>query len=245
MAFNNYTGANPKAVVEHLIIDWIESVSKMLESKPEVYIALSGGNTPQLLFEILARTYSRALPWNKLHFFWVDERWVPFESPESNYGNAKRLLFDHIEIDNSNIHPIRVSELSPKDEASRYENEIVGVVPLINKYPVFDIIFLGMGDDGHTASIFPGNEYLFNDTNICVVTKHPQTAQIRLTLTGKAINMSKNIIFLITGDKKANVLKIVFEDKYRIYPVQFIRPVNGNLFWYLDREAGRFISKYL
>lgn len=228
-------------ITERLIMDFIRYTENMLLYREKLYIALSGGTTPQLMFEIIAKEYSQAFPWEKLHFFWVDERCVIGTDPESNYGNALRILFSKIVIPLENLHPIHGGE-DPLGEVVRYTGEILAHVPCIKNIPVFDLIFLGMGNDGHTASIFPGQLYLFETSSICSISEHPQTLQKRITLTGKVINNAAEIIFLITGSSKANIVKSIIhgEDGSISYPAQKIKPLNGVLSWYLDNKAASY-----
>ncbi|MBN1184293.1 MAG: 6-phosphogluconolactonase [Bacteroidales bacterium] len=208
-------------------------------------MALSGGNTPKALFNILAQNYMDKIPWAEIHFFWGDERCVAPYNMESNYGMARRYLLDKIPIPSENVHRIR-GENAPYREALRYTDEIKKHLPARDGFPVFDIILLGMGEDGHTASIFPDQLGLFNSPTICAVTKHPVTGQHRVTLTGPVINNASHIYFLVTGSNKAPILKHIFnsqEDKMK-YPAAFIQPKSGNLFWFLDEDAaGQLISK--
>ncbi len=243
--FSNFIGSSPEIVVERLATDFIESINSQLEEKEYAYIALSGGNTPQLLFQLLANEYSNAINWERTHFFWVDERWVPHSSPESNFGNAHRIWFSKIHISESNLHPVKTNNVDIEKEALRYSQEIHHILPTVNHVPVFDIMLLGMGADGHIASIFPGNEHLFSSSEICAVASHPNTHQHRITLTGTVINNSRQIVMLITGENKSTMLQKVFEGSNEMIPARLVKPVNGQLTWYLDKAAGRFVEKYL
>jgi 6-phosphogluconolactonase len=236
--FNDlYTTAN------RLAMDFIRYAEHNLSYRERLYIALSGGSTPQTMFSILAKEYSKALPWEKLHFFWVDERCVPADSPESNYGNAYRLLFSAIDIPKENLHPVLGGE-PPLNEVVRYTGEILTNVPCVHNFPVFDVIILGMGNDGHTASIFPGQMDLFETNAICAVNEHPETKQKRITLTGKVINNATDIIFLVTGDAKADKVRSIFTNDSSAlnYPAHKVKPTSGNLTWYLDREAAKELT---
>lgn len=213
-----------------------------ISQRKNIYIALSGGTTPQILFSIISSEYSGAIDWSRLHFFWVDERCVPPSSDESNFGIADRLLFSRIDIPRENLHPIH-GDNDPVKEADRYAGEILAHVPVNDRYPVFDVILLGMGNDGHTASIFPGQNDLFNTSSICAVSLHPLTGQKRITLTGNVINNASNVMFLITGNSKAQLLKSILGNSFESgnYPAQQINQSNGQLFWYLDKEAAALL----
>jgi 6-phosphogluconolactonase len=219
-------------------MDIVRYFENMLQYRENMYMALSGGSTPQLMFEILAKDYVHALPWEKIHFFWVDERCVSEMDEQSNYGTAKRILFDHVPIPHQNIHYIRGLD-DPLNEVVRYTGEILSFVPCMNNIPVFDLILLGMGNDGHTASIFPGQLDLFQIPAICAVSQHPETNQKRITLTGKVINNAIEIVFLVTGKSKADKIRSLFEETSDSFslPAKKIKPVHGKLSWYLDKEA--------
>ncbi len=202
-------------------------------------IALSGGSTPEILFNILSSDYAGSVPWHLVHVFWSDERCVAPDDPESNYGMARRTLLSKIEIPDINIHRIK-GEDNPEEEALRYSDEISHFTRSWNGRPVFDLILLGLGEDGHTASIFPGHPELLESGKTCEVTYHPVTFQKRITLTGKVINNADAITFLVTGRKKEVVVEKMFKkDPHSLnYPAAFIVPVNGRLSWYIDSEAG-------
>ena len=203
-----------------------------------VHISLSGGSTPKLLFKTLAQEpYKNQVRWKNLHFWWGDDRMVPPQDPESNYGEVQKLLFDHIQIPAENIHRIRGEE-PVGSELQRFEQELSAVVP----NGVFDWIILGMGTDGHTASLFP-HQTDFNDPNLAVIAKHPETGQIRISKTAKLIEQAKRITYLVTGASKAEILKEIQtalpEDLP--YPAAKIQAKNGVTEWYLDKDAASLL----
>jgi 6-phosphogluconolactonase len=202
-------------------------------------IALSGGSTPTLLFDILAMKYKERIPWDKVHFFWGDERCVPPDHEESNYKMTYDHLLKHISIPEENIHRVR-GEDDPEKERIRYGNEIR---QLLGDHPVFDIVMLGMGTDGHTASIFPHQMELLDSKEICATATHPESGQIRVTLTGNVINSAKRIFFLVTGASKSEkAAEIINQDpKAKEYPAAHIRSKEGKLYWYLDEAAAQLI----
>jgi 6-phosphogluconolactonase len=226
-----------------LAMDFIRFTENMLQYREKLYIAISGGSTPQLMFDIIAKEYPGALPWKQLHFFWVDERCVLASSAESNYGNAYRILFSNVDISAENIHPIHGGD-DPLTEVVRYTGEILAHVPCVKNLPVFDLILLGMGNDGHTASIFPGQPGLFETTAICSISQHPETCQKRITLTGKVINNAQDVVFLVTGSNKAETLKSIInnESEAPLYPAKMVKPTNGTLSWYLDNESATLVE---
>jgi 6-phosphogluconolactonase len=229
----------PEKLAEEFAAGLVKTIKSAEKSKSVFTIALSGGNTPKLLFSVLAEKYSDSVNWSNVHFFWVDERCVPPGDSESNYGVAARLFFSRIHIPLKNIHRIKGEE-EPVKEAKRYEKEIFRYTRITDKYPVIDLIILGMGDDGHTASIFPGNLDLMESTKVYETTVHPVTGQIRVTLTGKVINNAKSVVFMVTGENKAAVIRDIFRKGAAAvnFPAFYIVPVHGKLIWLLDEAAG-------
>lgn len=206
--------------------------------KDKYNIALSGGSTPEIIFKAIADNYSDKIDWTKVHFFWGDERCVPPDSNESNYRMTKETLLDKISIPSLNIHRIR-GESEPIEEAVRYSNEILNNVLLLNNLPSFDFVMLGLGEDGHTASIFPDRLDLFNTEIICEAVQNPQTQQKRITITGCVINNASAAAFFVTGKSKSLIVEKVCinpEDN-KNFPAASINLQNGNLFWYLDSQS--------
>lgn len=201
------------------------------------HLALSGGRTPSLLFSLLAEKYSHSFIWQKIHFWWGDERMVSQEDPESNYGVVDKLLFTKIEPTPNHIHRIR-GEAEPNQEAIRYGSEIKSLVPEKNGWPVFDLIMLGLGDDGHTASIFPNQMELLESDKITGIALHPVSGQQRITLTGKVLNNAKKVAFLVTGESKATIFNDIIHQNENAagYPTSHIHPVN-DLYWFVDEAC--------
>lgn len=210
-------------------------------SNTSLHIALSGGNTPKSWFDHLANNHKNDIAWNKIHLYWGDERCVPPEHRESNFGMTKHHLLDLISIPECNIHRIR-GEHEPRAEAQRYEAEIISN---LGENPVFDLIILGMGDDGHTASIFPHEIALWNSPALTVIATHPETGQNRISLTGNVINNSASVAFLVSGQSKWEKVRDIILQKpgsYN-YPAGLVNLENGSLFWFLDKDAARGISE--
>ncbi len=204
-------------------------------------IALSGGSTPLKIFKILSSEYKVKINWKIVRLFWGDERCVPPESNESNYGTAKKLLIDKINIPEQNIFRVK-GEDNPGNEAIRYSEIIKENVKTENNLPAFDLTILGVGEDGHTASIFPDQMYLLKSDNICETAVHPGTKQKRITITGKVINNSKRIFILVNGKNKAEIIKRILGNKNsRSLPAQNIEAKNGTLHWYLDQNAAKLL----
>lgn len=208
----------------------------MARSKERVYIALSGGSTPKVIFDILAEEYRQKIDWKSLVFFWGDERCVAPDDAESNYGMTKRHLFSKLPIENSNIFRVK-GEMEAELAAADYSAIIDGEVPKENGTARFDLMILGMGDDGHTASIFPHQIDLWQSDSLCEVATHPESGQKRITLTGKVINNSARVVFLVTGSSKAEKVDEIINSKgsFKKYPAALVAP--DNLLWMLDKEA--------
>lgn len=214
-------------------------VKMMLKSGQNRFdVALSGGRTPRKLFARLAKKYINEIEWSRIHFWWGDERCVPPDSPESNYKMAYDSMLSHLPVPEENIHRIRGEE-DPQKEAERYGQEILSHLNTRGEWPVFDLVILGMGDDGHTASIFPDQAGLLSDSNVCAVAIHPVTKQKRITLTGKVINNANEVFFLVTGKSKAQRMsEIMNNDPVATrYPAYHILPEYGKLIWFIDEEA--------
>lgn len=224
--------------IEELSVDFCNNITQLTSGKENFFLALSGGTTPKVIFQTLVRDFKKKIEWNKVHFFWGDERCVPPDHSESNYGMAKEYLLDHIDIPVENIHRIK-GEDNPDNEAERYSNEIKKYLPEVNGLPQFDAAMLGLGEDGHTASIFPDQLKLLSSDKICETAIHPSTKQKRITLTGKVINNSGEIYFLVTGKKKSIIVEKILNKKnnYLKFPASHINPFNGELFWFLGDEA--------
>jgi 6-phosphogluconolactonase len=220
------------------LMDWIaQSAGERFD------LAISGGSTPNLLFATLASKYAGSKLWNKIHFWWVDERMVAPDDPESNYGTANQFLLSKIKLPEQNIHRI-CGENNPSLEAENYSKQIGQNLRKYQGWPCFDLIFLGLGDDGHTASIFPNRLELFNSAHFCEVANHPVTSQPRVTLTGELMNRAAKICFLVTGANKSERISEIWvgEEKGRRLPAYYIKPVNGELFWFTDAKAAQLMT---
>lgn len=204
------------------------------------HLALSGGSTPKLLFDILALKAEDEVDWNRVHLYWGDERCVPPEDEESNYRMTVTHLLSKIQIPPNNIHRIH-GEADPAEEAKRYSEVLERQLPEVNKLPQFDLVILGMGDDGHAASIFPDEISLWDNLENCVVATHPSSGQKRISITGKLINNAKQVALLVTGTAKADKLFQIFRKKgeYRLYPASLVRGAADNTMWFADTAAAQ------
>ncbi|MCK5135819.1 MAG: 6-phosphogluconolactonase [Bacteroidales bacterium] len=219
--------------------------SKFLKSAADfgkpMHVALSGGSTPLLIFRKLKEATVRE-EWSQIRLYWGDERCVPPGDPQSNYGNARKTLIDPLKLPGEHIFRMKC-ETDPVSEARRYGDLLKEKLPVENGVPVFDWIWLGMGEDGHTASIFPDQLELWNAAGPCVVAKHPRTGQKRITLTGHVINAAKRVSFLVSGKGKAPVVRevIMKEDRSGEYPASLVDPVSRNLEWFMDQDAASLL----
>jgi 6-phosphogluconolactonase len=234
--------STPSELAEKFAEELILWINEAEQKRKPISVALSGGSTPVLLFSVLGDKFSGSVHWEYVHFFWSDERCVPPDSSDSNYRMTRNMLFDKILIPSSNIHRI-LGENDPECEALRYSDEIDSFTEKRNGQPLFDIIILGIGEDGHIASIFPGNLHLFNSGKICEVAIHPVTLQKRITMTGRVINNANSVTILVTGRNKAAIVeKILHENPFaKDSPASHIVPSPGELRWFLDREAGSLL----
>lgn len=220
-------------------------LKELLSKKESLSIALSGGTTPKSLFKYWSSNHANDIDWNKIKFFWGDERCVWPSDEESNYKMTKDNLFDHVPVPSKNIFRIR-GENDPYKEARSYEELLVKELETIKGVPQFDILMLGMGDDGHTASIFPHEMNLWDSNNMCVVAMHPESKQMRISLSGKTINAAKNVAFLVTGAAKAKKVQAVIEDNENAktkYPAAKVQPTSGNLIWFMDGKAAKLLKE--
>ena len=205
-----------------------------------VTVCLSGGSTPKLLFKTLASQHAD-VDWSPMHFFWGDERCVPHSDSESNFGEAHRLFLDAANIPAGNVHPVS-GEIDPAAAAQEYARAISQTVAKNEDgCPAFDLMVLGMGDDGHTASIFPHQMQLLDSENICEVATHPTSGQKRVTVTGKVIRASKQVCFLVTGANKADVLGEIFSQTgdYKTYPTSHLLDSADTTFYLDDAAAAK------
>lgn len=204
-------------------------------------VALSGGSTPIPFHQLLASpTYRDKIDWSRIEWYWGDDRCVPPDDPESNYRMARETLLDAVPAPPDHIHRMR-TELPPAEAAAAYEQEIQRGFDLSQgQFPRFDFVLLGMGPDGHTASLFPHTAALSVRDKIVVANAVPQLNTQRVTLTAPAINSAATILFLIEGANKADSLYEVLRGARNpdLYPSQLIAPRNGDLLWYVDTAAG-------
>jgi 6-phosphogluconolactonase len=189
--------------------DWLKERVAPIDGR--ITIALSGGSTPRRLFQLMGSEFKDAFPWSRMHFFWGDERFVPRDSPDSNFRMAYETLLSKVPVPAGNIHPVPTQGIEPDDAARAYERDLQGYygAPMLQASKVlFDVQFLGLGDDGHTASLIPG-EPVLNERKRWVAAVAHGRPETRITLTYPAIESSRHIAFLVSGAAKRDMLQKV------------------------------------
>ena len=218
-----------------------------LEAGERFTVALSGGTTPLHLFDLLSQEpYRGRIPWHRIHFFWGDERMVPPDHEESNYGTADRALLRRLQLPSDQIHRIRGEVADPDEAAAEYASELRTTFRLREgELPRFDLVLLGMGTDGHIASLFPGNPALWENRKLVTSAYLPKPGIHRITLTCPVINNAACIVFMVAGEEKAEILRRALEGPHEphLLPAQLVRPQEGEFLWYIDRAAGRLLSQ--
>jgi 6-phosphogluconolactonase len=207
---------------------------------------LCGGKTPVALYSLLAKPpFALQIPWARVHLFWGDERCVPPDHTDSNYRMVRELLLDHVPMPPANIHRMP-GEMDPVEAAALYERGLRDFfVPLGAGFPVFDFILLGLGEDGHTASLFPGTRAIHESARWVLCDYVNAQKGWRITLTPPVINSARMVVFLAAGSGKAAVLKDILEGPSRpdFLPAQLVRPAGGQLLWMLDRDSAALLKE--
>jgi 6-phosphogluconolactonase len=226
----------PAQVATALADLFVAAARTALEDRARFSVSLAGGTTPTATYALLAQApYANAVDWNAVQFFFGDERCVPPDHEQSNYRMVRQALFDPLGISGEQVHRMR-GEDEPAAAALAYRSEIIGV---LGDAPRLDLVMLGMGPDGHTASLFPGSDPLTADDQLVRAVYSRSQAQWRITLTPRVLNAARTVVFAAEGAGKAATLKAVREGVYQpsIYPAQIIAPVEGDLIWLVDRAA--------
>jgi 6-phosphogluconolactonase len=215
----------------------ITTLNDAVRSHGRCSLVLSGGSTPRTLYGLLASEFREQIPWTHVHVFWGDERYVSADDPESNYRMARETLLDHVPCPAANVHPMPTHFPLPDTAAQDYEKTLRSYFS--SDAPHFDLVLLGIGDEGHTASLFPGAPALAEWTRWVVAVKAPAEPPVRLTLTLPALTHAANISVLVAGSKKAKALHHVLSGTpdSSAYPAAAIRSTEGTLIWWVDREA--------
>ena len=223
---------------------FIQIADKAICAKKRFFVALSGGKTPKPMYELLKQPqYRNQIDWTKVYIFWSDERFIPYTDPESNYGLAKISLLDALPIPPENVFSIKTEKISAEESSDKYSQLITD---LLGSSPCFDLILLGIGPDGHTASLFPNTEELRNPSGklVVAVCNSPKPPTNRISFTWKLINNSKNIIFSVAGKDKVDAIQKILKGPYDPvrFPAQGVKPTKGNLIWLLDQQAASHLK---
>ncbi|MDJ0657989.1 MAG: 6-phosphogluconolactonase [Crocosphaera sp.] len=222
------------ALIAHALDLIVDKIHTTLQQQEKFTLALAGGSTPKPLYEALAQ---KSLPLEKIHIFWGDERYVPADHPDSNEKMARDAWLDQVNFPPSNIHPMPTGSNDPSVDAQTHDQELKQFFGVkAGEFPAFDIILLGMGDDGHTASLFPQTEALTVSDRL--ITVGNKDGQPRLTFTYPLINHARCVMFLVAGENKRPALAQIFspDGDETLYPAKAVKP-QGELLWLLDEAA--------
>jgi 6-phosphogluconolactonase len=226
-----------KSLTHAVADESLKIIEDAVRDRGRAAVCLSGGRTPRSLNELWAKDYAEEMPWTQIHFFWGDERYVPADDLASNSRMVKESLLRHVPVPEVNIHPMRTNFERPEDAAKSYEEEMrrfFGSAP-----PVFDIIFLGLGPEGHTASLFPGSPALQERKRWVVNVNVPAEPPTRLTMTYAVLNLGANVFFLVEGVEKQKIIQALRDDpggESSEYPALRVQPA-GRLAWFMDAAA--------
>jgi len=216
--------------VDEITKSFVQNANEAIENRGRFLVSLAGGNTPMKIYEELA---DEKLDWSHVHFFWGDERCVPIDDAGNSYGQTKKVLFD--KIGTTNIHRVN-TDLLPASAATHYAHTLKFFADAPLDFPRFDLVLLGLGEDGHIASLFPNSPVDIEEPVIAVTANYQDRPANRVTLTEKVFNEAREIWFLVAGKNKAEILNKVIdgERNLELYPAQRIQPINGNLIWWVD-----------
>ncbi len=228
--------------------EFVLVAEKAVRTKGVFTVALSGGSTPKGLYTMLSGVqYRNQVPWSKVCLFWGDERCVPHDHPDSNYRMIRETLIERVPVPKENVYRMPIGQANHSLDAMEYEQTIRAFFHLnAGERPRFDLILLGMGEDGHTASLFPFTAALEEAGHLAFANYVEKLGAYRLTLTVPVINHAANVLFLVSGESKASVLKEVLQGEYQPQrlPSQFIRPINGRLLFMVDRMAASKLTGF-
>jgi 6-phosphogluconolactonase len=215
----------------------VRTINESVRNNGSFSIALSGGNTPRTFYRMLSSQFRDQIPWTKVHVFWGDERYVPLEDARSNYRMARETLLDAVPCPAGNVHPMPTELPDPDVAAREYEKTLRSYFS--KDWPHLDLALLGLGEEGHTASLFPGSPALNETKRWVVAVKAPAEPSRRLTLTLPALTQAANIYFLVAGSNKAQALHHVLTGPSdpKGYPASGVRLAHGTVIWWVDREA--------
>ena len=238
---------DPESLALRCVNLFVTNAEKTIKTKGSFYVAISGGNTPKRFFELLGELpVAKNLPWNKIQLFWVDERYVPPDSPSSNYRLAANTFLSKVAVPKKNVHRIPTEYDDIKEAARCYEKEIRKIFSLEEgQLPQFDLIVLGMGADGHTGSLFPNSFAPFDKEDLACVVYLLDEKLNRITLTHPVLCAASCLVVLVAGEEKSGILKEVLTaepDEVR-YPIHFLWPVLDKIIWLVDSKAAKLLRQ--
>ena len=222
--------------------EFVNCANGAISERGRFTVVLSGGNTPRAIYSLLAERYAHTISWEQVFVFFGDERHVPPDHPDSNFRMANESLLSHVPIPAKNIHRVQ-AELAAPMAADQYQATLREFFSLQDgDLPQFDLVMLGMGEDGHTASLFPGTPAL-EETSRTVVANHVEKLETdRITLTFPVLNATSEVLIMIAGENKAPVVRDIVNSPERcLYPIQRVRPCNGRLLWLVEQKAASLI----
>jgi 6-phosphogluconolactonase len=236
--------ANTRELASRAVEWFVLTAREGVARRGRFAVAISGGSTPREMHRMLAAPPAlAAIPWAEVHLFWVDERCVPADDPRSNFGTARMDFLSQVPIPERNLHPIQ-GEFPAERGAEAYELELIRFFHLGGgEFPAFDLVFLGIGADGHTASLFPGDGALHEERRRVVAVRGGIPVLNRITMTLPVLNRSRRIVFLAVGREKAETVKTVMSGDIPALPAGMIRPSEGELSWLLDQEAASRLER--
>jgi 6-phosphogluconolactonase len=237
--WHSYT--TPQEAAESCATHIVTRLDDALSGEGNATLAISGGSSPRAMFEHLAKA---SLDWSRIHLFWVDERCVPPNSPQSNYRVAEEALIQPVHLPHRNVHRVP-AELRPEAAARRYAEDIAEYFGLAEgEMPHFDVIHRGVGADAHTASLFPGEPLIDDRDGIAAAVYVEKLAQYRITLLPSALLEARHTVFLVTGGEKAGAVRAVFHEPYnpKQYPAQMVSHHGRNVVWFLDSAAAALMD---
>lgn len=225
----------------------VELARTAISERGRFMAAICGGDAPKPLYELLAKPeWKKQIDWSRTHVFWGDERVVPAEDPASNYRMANEALLSHVPIASGNVHRVLTEAGIPGQVAEIYQESIKNIFGVTgHEIPRFDLMLLGMGENGHTASLFPHSPLLLEQHKLVATQFVSEVGQWRVTMTPPLINNSREVLFLVTGARKAGMVRQVLTGSFAPadYPAQIVRPANGSLLWMLDTAAASLLSE--
>ncbi|QDL06768.1 6-phosphogluconolactonase [Brasilonema octagenarum UFV-E1] len=238
--------ANAEALTQAAAAEFVQQAHQAIQARGRFTIALSGGSTPKSLYALLAtQPWRNQIPWNQIHFFWGDERHVPPSDPSNNFRMTQEQLLFQVPIPQENVYRIKAENPDAKAAAAEYEQDLRQFFQLQeHQFPRFDLVLLGMGANGHTASLFPGTDAVHEQTRLVVAPWVEELNSYRITLTPPVINNAVEILFFVTGAEKATTLKAVLEGQYQPdrLPAQIISPTQGRVMWMIDQAAAHLLE---